>query len=169
MKKILVFFIALVATGCGALRPTTCSVQPTFYKYRYVYIMPTGSVTGSSEIYTHRLDRNTTYVSGGITKTTNPADMMSGYLMQKGFTILPQLDQNKLAETLVLSYGETGHRSVGFLWLFDATSIIIQFRDAQTNDLIASAESEDYGSTEADNIRYAIREALDAIFASPRF
>ena len=80
-----------------------------------------------------------------------------------------QLDQNKLEETLVLSYGETGHRSVGFLWLFDATSIIIQFRDAKTNELVASAESEDYGSTEADNVRYAIRNALDAIFASPRY
>ena len=164
MKKILVFFSALVATGCGALRPTTCSVQPTFYKYRYVYIMPTGSVTGSTGVYT--IDR--TYVTGGVTRTTNPADMMSGYLMQKGFTILPQLDQNKLSETMVLNYGETGHRSVGFLWLFDATSIIIQFRDAATNELVASAEAEDYGSTEADNIRYAIREALDAIFASPR-
>ena len=165
MKKILVFFIALVATGCGALRPTTCSVQPTFYKYRYVYIMPTGSVTGSTSVRT--IDRN--YVTGGVTKTVNPADMMSGYLMQKGFTILPQLDQNKLSETMVLSYGETGHRSVGFLWLSDATSIIVQFRDAATNELVASAEAEDYGSTEADNIRYAIREALDAIFASPRF
>lgn len=165
MKKILLFLVALAATACSALKPTTCSVQPTFFKYRYVYIMPTGSVTGSSEIYT--IDR--TYVTGGVTRTTNPADLMSGYLMQKGFTVLPQLDQNKLAETLVLSYGETGHRSVGFLWLFDATSIIIQFRDAQTNDLVATAESEDYGSTEADNIRYAIRNALDAIFAQPRY
>lgn len=164
MKKILLFFIALAATACSALKPTTCSVQPTFYKYRYVYIMPTGSVTGSTGVYNVG-----EHVSGGVTKTTNPADMMSGYLMQKGFTILPQLDQNKLSETLVLHYGETGHRSVGFLWLFDATSIIIQFRDAQTNDLVASAESEDYGSTEADNIRYAIRNALDAIFASPRY
>jgi hypothetical protein len=126
--------------------------------------MPTGSVTGSTGVYT--IDR--TYVTGGVTRTTNPADMMSGYLMQKGFTILPQLDQNNLSETMVLNYGETGHRSVGFLWLFDATSIIIQFRDAATNELVASAEAEDYGSTEADNIRYAIREALDAIFASPR-
>lgn len=166
MKKIVLFFIALAATACGALKPTTCSVQPTFYQYRYVYIMPTGSVTGSTGVYTS-IDRD--YVSGGVTRTTNPADMMSGYLMQKGFTVLPQLDQNKLAETLVLSYGETGHRSVGFLWLFDATSIIIQFRDAQTNDLVATAESEDYGSTEADNIRYAIRNALDAIFAQPRY
>ena len=168
MKKILFFFIALAATACSALKPTTCTVQPTFFKYRYVYIMPTGSVTGSTEVHTYKLE-NTTYVSGGVTKTTNPADMMSGYLMQKGFTIIPQLDQSKLSETLVVSYGETGHRSVGFLWLFDATSIILQFRDAQTNDLIASAESEDYGSTEADNIRYAIRNALDAIFEQPRY
>lgn len=165
MKKIVLFFIVLLATACGALKPTTCTVQPNFYKYRYVYIMPTGSVTGSTAV--HTIDRN--YVTGGVTKTTNPADMMSGYLMQKGFTILPQLDQNKLSETLVLSYGETDHRSVGFLWLFDATSIIIQFRDAQSNELVASAESEDYGSTEADNIRYAIRNALDAIFEQPRY
>lgn len=166
MKKILFFFVlAIVATGCGALKPTTCTVHPDFYKYRYVYIMPTGSVTGSTGVYSS-YDRS--YVSGGVTKTTNPADLMSGYLMQKGFTILPQLDQNKLSETLVLSYGETGKRSgVGFLWLSDATSIIIQFRDAATNELIASAE--DYGSTEADNVRYAIQEALNAIFAQPRY
>ena len=165
MKKILLFFIALAATACSALKPTTCSVQPTFYKYRYVYIMPTGSVTGSTGV--HTIDR--TYVTGGVTKTTNPADLMSGYLMQKGFVILPQLDQNKLSETLVLSYGETGHRSVGFLWLFDATSIIIQFRDAHTNEIVASAEAEDYGSSEADNIRYALTSALDAIFGQSRY
>lgn len=128
--------------------------------------LPTGSVTASTGVHSS-YDRS--YVSGGVTKTTNPADLMSGYLMQKGFTILPQLDQTKLSETLVLSYGETGKRSVGFLWLSDATSIIIQFRDAQTNELIASAEAEDYGSTEADNIRYALTSALDAIFAQPRY
>jgi hypothetical protein len=55
------------------------------------------------------------------------------------------------------------------LWLSTSTGIIIQFRDAQTNDLIASAEAEDYGSTEADNVRYALRKALDAIFAQPRY
>ena len=166
MKKILLFFAALALTACGALKPTTCSVQPTFYKYRYVYIMPTGSVTGSTGVYTSYVDDR---VYGGVTRTANPADMMSGYLMQKGLTILPQLDEAKKAETLVLSYGETDRRDVGLLWLSTSTGIIIQFRDALTNDLIASAEAEDYGSTEADNVRYAIRKALDAIFAQPRY
>ena len=166
MKKIVLFLAAIVLTACGALKPTTCSVQPTFYKYRYVYIMPTGSVTGSTGVYTSYVDNR---VHGGVTRTTNPSDMMSGYLMQKGLTILPQLDDAKKAETLVLSYGETDHRDVGFLWLSTSTGIIIQFRDAQTNDLIASAEAEDYGSTEADNVRYALRKALDAIFAQPRY
>lgn len=166
MKKIVLFLAAIVLTACGALKPTTCSVQPTFYKYRYVYIMPTGSVTGSTGVYTSYVDNR---VHGGVTRTTNPSDMMSGYLMQKGLTILPQLDEAKKAETLVLSYGETDHRDVGFLWLSTSTGIIIQFRDAQTNDLIASAEAEDFGSTEADNVRYALRKALDAIFAQPRY
>ena len=79
------------------------------------------------------------------------------------------MDEAKKAETLVLSYGETDRRDVGLLWLSTSTGIIIQFRDALTNDLIASAEAEDYGSTEADNVRYAIRKALDAIFAQPRY
>ena len=166
MKKILFFIVALTLTACGALRPTTCFVQPNFYKYRYVYIIPTGSVTSSTGVHTSYVDNR---VYGGKTKTANPTDLMSGILMQKGFTILPQLDQNKLAETLVLSYGETGQRDVGFLWLSNSTNIIIQFRDAQTNDLIASAEAEDSGSTEADNIRYAIQKALDAIFSQPRY
>jgi hypothetical protein len=166
MKKFLLFFVALAATACGALKPTTSSVHPSFYTYRYVYVMPTGSVTGSTGVYSS-YDRS--YVSGGKTRTTNPTDLMAGYLMQKGFTVLPQLDQTKLAETLVVSYGETGKRSAGFLWLSDATSIIIQFRNASTNELIASAEAEDYGSTEADNIRYALTSALDAIFAHPRY
>ena len=166
MKKLLLFFAALALTACGALKPTTCSVHPNFYKYRYVYIMPTGSVTGSTGVYTSYIDNR---VYGGKTRTANPADLMSGILMQKGFTILPQLDQNKLSETLVLSYGETGQRDVGFLWLSTSTSIIIQFRDAQTNDLIASAEAEDFGSTEADNVRYAIEKAMDAIFSQPRY
>ena len=166
MKKLLLFFAALALTACGALKPTTCSVQPTFYKYRYVYIMPTGSVTGSTGVYTSYVDDR---VYGGVTRTANPSDMMSGYLMQKGLTILPQLDEAKKAETLVVSYGETDRRDVGLLWLSTSTGIIIQFRDALTNDLIASAEAEDYGSTEADNVRYAIRKALDAIFAQPRY
>ena len=166
MKKILIFIATLALTACGALKPTTCSVHPNFYKYRYVYIMPTGSVTGSTGVYTSYVDDR---VRGGVTRTTNPSDMMAGTLMQKGFTILPQLDQNKLAETLVLSYGETGHRDVGFLWLSTSTGIIIQFRDAQTNDLIASAEAEASGSTEADDVRYAIEKAMDAIFSQPRY
>ena len=124
--------------------------------------MQTGSVTGSSEMYA--LDNGV--ILGGTTNTTNPTDIMSGYLMQRGYTVIPQLNEKKLAETLIVSYGETGQRSVGFLWLFDATSIIVQFRDAQTNELIASAEAEDYGSTAADNVRYAIRRALDTIFYS---
>ena len=162
MKKILFFIVALTLTACSALKPTTCFVQPNFYKYRYVYIMPTGSVTGSTGVYTSYVDNR---VHGGVTRTANPSDMMSGYLMQKGLTILPQLDEAKKAETLVLSYGETDRRDVGLLWLSTSTGIIIQFRDALTNDLIASAEAEDFGSTEADNVRYAIRKALDAIFS----
>lgn len=163
MKKILLLScITLIITACSTLKPVTYTVNPKLFNYRYVYIMQTGSVTGSSELYT--LDDG--IILGGTTTSANPTDIISGYLMQKGYVIIPQLDEKKLSETLVVNYGETGRRSMGFLWLFDATSIIIQFRDAQTNDLVASAEAEDYGYTEADNVRLAIRRALDTIFSS---
>ena len=60
MKKFLFFIVALTLTACGALKPTTCFVQPNFYKYRYVYIMPTGSVTGSTGVYTSYVDKHVT-------------------------------------------------------------------------------------------------------------
>ena len=46
---------------------------------------------------------------------------------------------------------------------------IVTFNLSLKYDVIASAEAEDYGSTEADNVRYALRKALDAIFAQPRY
>ena len=111
MKKVLLFFVVAIFTACSTLRPVTYSVQPTLLNYKYVYIMQTGSVTGSSEMYA--LDNGV--ILGGTTNTINPTDIMSGYLMQRGYTVLPRLDEKKLSETLVVSYGETGQRSMGFL------------------------------------------------------
>lgn len=158
-------FLVLALTACGALDPVTLNVKADLYKYRYAYIMKTGSVTASTSVQTYYDG----YVSGGVTHTVNPTDIMSGYLMKKGFTILPELDDAKLAETLVVSYGELGRRSVGFLFLDTASRVVVHLRDAKTNDLVASAEAEESGLTEADNIRYAINRALDAIFAAPRY
>lgn len=165
LKGFLACLMLLTMTACGSLQPVTTSVQPTFYKYKYLYIVPTGSVTASTSVHTN-YDGT---VSGGLTRTVNPADIIKGYLMKKGMNILPALDQDKLSETLVVNYGETGRRSAGFLFLDVATEIVIQFRDAKTNDLVASAQAEDYGRTEADNVRYAIERALDAIYSSPRY
>lgn len=164
IKGLIACVLLLSMTACGGLQPVTVTVQPNFHKYRFVYVMPTGSVTASTGVYAYD---NT--VSGGVTRTINPTDAITGYLMKKGYSILPALDNDKLAETMVVSYGETGRRSAGFLFLDVATEVVIQFRDAKTNDLVASAQAEDYGQTEADNVRYAIERALDAIFSSPRY
>lgn len=165
LKGLIACVLLFGFASCGGLQPVQVSVQPNFYKYRYVYVMPTGSVTASSGVYS----TSSGYVSGGVTRSVNPTDIITGYLMRKGMNILPALDQNKLSETMVVSYGEAGRRNMGFLFLDVATGIVIQFRDAATNDLVASAQAEDSGYTEADNVRYAIERALDAIFSSPRY
>lgn len=164
IKGLVACVLFFCLTACGGLQPVSVTVQPNFYNYRYVYVMPTGSVTASTGVYAYD---NT--VSGGLTRTINPTDAITGYLMKKGYSILPALDNDKLNETMVVSYGETDRRSAGFLYLDVATEVVIHFRDAKTNDLLASAQAEDYGLTEADNVRYAINRALDAIFSSPRF
>jgi hypothetical protein len=85
-------------------------------------------------------------------------------LMNKGYIILPQIEEDKKDLTLVVSYGETQHRTIG---LFSyAIGVNIQFRDAKTFELIASSEAEGIGSTEADDVRNAINKALHSIFAN---
>lgn len=168
MKKLLpLLLITCVFSSCYTLYPPTVSVNPTISQYRYVYIIPTSAVTSGTS-YT-----GTGYYTGvygaGITKSINPADVIAGDLMQRGYAILPNLHEDKLEKTLVVSYGETGTRSVG---LFSYTKeIILQFRDAKTGDLVCSSKAEGIGSTEADDIVQAIKRALQGIFtnAQPYF
>ena len=84
--------------------------------------------------------------------------------MSKGYIIVPQIEEDKKDQTLVVSYGETKHRSVGFFSY--AIGVNIQLRDAKTSELVASAEAEGIGNTEADDVRNAVNKAMHYIFAN---
>ena len=159
MKKLLLLaIIPLLLTGCGAmLKVPTADIQGNVYKYNYVYVIPTSGVTSSSGVYGNQYG-----VYGGSTKTVNPSEVISGYLMKKGYTTLPNVDPNLAENTMIVSYGYTGRRQLS---LFSyASCVMIQFRDAKTHELVATCEGEGCGEDETADILQAIYSALGVIF-----
>ena len=163
MKKLLLLIvIPLLLTGCGVLLSApTADIKADVYKYNYVYVIPTSGVTSSSGVYGNQYG-----VYGGATKTVNPSEVISGYLMKKGYTTLPNIDPNLADNTMIVSYGFTGRRQLS---LFSyASCVMIQFRDAKTHELIAKCEGEGCGEDETADILQAIYNALGVIFTSQK-
>lgn len=159
MKRVLFLFVtACFLIGCGAmLMAPTSEVKGNIYKYNYVYVIPTSGVTSSSGVYGNQYG-----VYGGSTKTVNPSEVISGYLMKKGYTIMPNVDPNLVDNTMIVSYGYTGRRQLS---LFSyASCVMIQFRDAKTHELVATCEGEGCGEDETADILQAIYSALGVIF-----
>lgn len=152
----LLFFL-LSMTSCYTLQVPTTSDSGKLQNYPYVYVIPTSGVSGSSGVYGNQYG-----VYGGQTTTTNPSEVIAGYLMKRGLTILPEITPDLQSKTLIVSYGHTGKRQLS---LFAYSNIVlIQFRDAKTHELVASSEAEGCGSDEAQDILQAITRALDALF-----
>jgi hypothetical protein len=158
MKRL--FFIltaAFLLTGCGTLNVPTADVRGNIYKYNYVYVIPTSGVTSSSGVYGNQYG-----VYGGSTRTVNPSEVISGYLMKKGYTPLPSVDPSLADNTLIVSYGYTGRRQLSIFSY--ASCVMIQFRDAKTHELVATCEGEGCGEDETEDILQAIYSALGVIF-----
>ena len=89
------------------------------------------------------------------------SEVISGVLINEGFIILPELKSELSNETLIVNYGESGRRNRGLGYTIEVT---IQFISAKTKQMICSCTAEGQGETEADDIRQAIRRALDGLF-----
>lgn len=148
MKKIiknlsrLIFGLALafIFEGCASLKDVETVKNENLYNYQYVIINSTESLT--SNIGT---TINGVYVSEG--KTVNPRDVISGYLMKKGFIILTEVQDDIKSQTMIANYGESGRREV--IW-GHTTEVTLQFITAGTKKLICSSVAEEIGDTEAD-------------------
>lgn len=144
-------------TGCYTLQVPTVSNPGNLRDYQYAYVIPTSSVSASSGVHGNQYG-----VYGGATTSTNPSEVIAGYLMKKGYVILPELTADLQGKTLVVSYGHVGKRELS---LFAYSNIVLlQFRNAQTHELVASSEAEGCGSDEAQDVLQAITRALDALF-----
>lgn len=152
--KSLKLFSILLLCSCAMHKPVIQKYEP-LDSYKYVYITPTSELTSSSGVYGNRFG-----VYGGISKSVNPADLISGILIKKGYIRLPELKQELLEETLIVNYGESGRRNVNLGYSIEVT---IQFLSAKTNQLVCVCTAEGQGSTEADDIRKAINRALESL------
>jgi hypothetical protein len=156
-KLFLIGAMALWAMGVMAqLKSPVADVKGDLSAYNYYYVVPTNAVTSSSG-----LSVAVGYgVYGNQTNTVSPSETISGYLMKNGYNVTTSIIPEKADQTLIVSYGYTGRRELN---TFDyASCIIIQMRNAATQELVASFEAEGYGyNDEAEGIMKAIFKALD--------
>lgn len=162
MKKLQYFFIVFVwlFSSCGSLLPVSVSSPDALAGYRYVYVNPTGdrnSVTGGTF--------GGQYAVYGATRTTttNASDVISGYLMKKGFVIVDKVPEDQSKKCVIVTFGESGRRNFKLGYTIEVT---LQFLDGVTREPICVATGEGQGSTEADDIRIAITRCLDAVLGT---
>lgn len=183
-RKHFIFFFVLATVLClsacsRVIYPPIVEVHPTITKYRYVYIVPTsGLISGdistsswavstsnasASRMYSSAAARSYSSSSSNVSiRTTNPADVISGDLMARGYAVLPELNPDLLDKTMVVNYGETdvvAHN--GRIY----NAVVLQLRDAKTAELVSSVKADGQGT------RDAILRALDGVFlvATPYF
>lgn len=158
MKKLsFLLVILLLLMGCGAKKVATTDIKGDLSKYHYVCVNPTNGVISSSGVYGNQYG-----IYGGDTHTTNPSELIAGYLMKKGYSALSYIVPDLAEQTLVVTYGETGASSI----LLPKAGVIIQFKDAKTHQLVASSEADGISiENEAYAIKRAIYKALDQIFS----
>lgn len=164
MKVIKTFAAFIICTlllvGCAILEPVQVVKKESIFNYDYFYIMPTGDVQSSSgAVYGGAYG----VYGGSSSKSANPADIIAGKMIKRGFVRLNEVDEKTADKTILISYGESGRRSAGLGYTIEVT---IQFTNAQTHSLICSCTGEGQGETETDDVRKAINRAMDELFVS---
>ena len=149
----------LILGACAPLRVPIIVKKSPIEMFKYAYISPTKELTSSTgSAYGGQYG----IYGSSTTKSVNPSDVIAGILIQKGYVILPELNPELAKETLIVNYGESGRRNRGLGYTIEVT---IQFISAYTHEMFCSCTAEGQGSTEADDIRQAIKRALDGLFA----
>ena len=157
--KLIIFAIFLMLiSSCATLKPVTHTGNTSLTGYKYAYITPTSGLSSSSGgVY-----GNAYGVYGGtVSKSINPADIISGILMKNGFTLIPELNEGVKDRTIIVNYGETGRRNVFIGYTIEIT---LQILSADNLEILCTTTAEGMGETEADDIRIAITRAMETIF-----
>ena len=160
MKRLFLVVLASVVlffSGCMTLSPPIVTFHSPLEGYKYVYIVPTSEKSSVVGVYSGG------YGIYGVTTSysANPADLISGYFLERGFTRIPEILLETASSTLVVNYGET---ESGYFNLGRKVGIIIQIISAQTNDVICVCKGEGEGDNDAAAVRNAVNRCMDSIF-----
>lgn len=151
--------LAVLMSGCASMRaPIVETFDDNIFNYKYFYISPTGDYTSNAGIH-----GNMYGVYGAPTKSTNPSTAIAGILFNNGFIQVNEVLPDNAKETMIVNFGETGRRNVNLGYSIEVT---IQFISASTQRPICTCTAEGQGETEADDVRIAIKRALDPLFKS---
>lgn len=156
--KYILLLLAISLSSCGVPKYATVSQKADLSKYRYVYITPTSektSVTGGTYGNQYGVFGSTS------SKSVNPEDIIAGAFIKQGFVRLPEIDEEKKTQTIVVNYGESGRKFYGLAYSIEVT---IQLLDAPTYDIICTSTAEGMGETESDDVRKATQKCLNGIF-----
>lgn len=152
-----VILIIVITNCCAPLRTPTIIKNEATEGYEYIFIPPTTNLTsGSGGVYGGQYG----VIGATTSNSVNPGDVISGILLKKGYTRIPELKPELLDKTMVVNYGESGKRDRGFEYSLEVT---VQFISAKTHAKICSCTAEGKGETEADNIRDAITRCLTGL------
>lgn len=160
MKKIisLLFISSLLLYGCSVARHSNATKNASLDKYKYFSVIGTMPVNSSTGI----IYGSNGYVYGSSSsRSTNPADIISGYLMKMGLVRLQSVSDNTADKTLIVSYGENGKHAE---WIGTSKEITLQFLDGATNEIVATSTAAGMGYTESDDVRKAVLRALKNVF-----
>lgn len=154
-KIILLTLMPLVFASCVTLQPVRVTRNTSLDNYTYFYITPTETKTGSTVGVYYGV------YGSSLSKSTNPADIISGYLIKRGMVRLPEVKSDLADKTMIINYGETGRRSTGLGYTIEIT---LQILSAKTSEVICVVTGEGQGETEADDIRIAINRCLEEMY-----
>ena len=159
-NKIFPFLLLIISSfifnGCTMMAPVVTKSADSIHNYRYFYITPTGNYTSGSGVYSNQFG---TY--GGTVKSINPASIISGILLKKGFVQVNEVNPTNADKTMIINFAETGRRQILLGYSIEVT---IQFISAETQEPICTCTAEGMGDTEADDVRIAIQRALEPLF-----
>lgn len=157
--RLLLAITCMIVLSACSIRLLTPSViqHSSLDGYKYFYITPTAEKTST-----------TGYIYNGTgsssTHSANPADIITGELVKRGYTRVPELINETNNKTFVINYGETGRRKANIFAY--TTEVTLQFIKADTREIICISTAEGCGETEADDIRIAINRSINAILPS---
>lgn len=164
MKRFHLFIwlaLSLSLSGCSSLyvlHPVSIVENELIENFKYAVISPTNPISSaSSGLY----GGDYIFYGASATKTVTPGDVIKGNLIKRGIVVLPSIEENLRNETVIVSYGESGRRSLGLGYTIEVT---IQFVSAENSSLVCSCTAEGMGETEVDDVRIAINRCLNGLF-----